>query len=95
MWLKTACVWIETKWASFEAWVASWAPGAKTRIVSGLGVLGTAAASLQDYISGLTGLPGNVVSGTQIATASLVLFTLAFWLRGIGDRVTARAASNT
>jgi hypothetical protein len=91
MWLKSLCTWIETKWATFEAWVASWAPGAKTRIVSGLGALGMAAASMQEYISGLTGLPGNVVSGTQIAVTSLVLFTLAFWLRGIGDRVQARA----
>ncbi len=83
---------IKTDWGKFEAWVAGWWPGAKTKIVSGLGAIGMAAASMQDYISGLTGMPSNVVSGTQIAVTSLVLFTLAFWLRGIGDRVNARAS---
>lgn len=81
---------IKTDWAKFEAWVASWAPGAKTKVVTGLGAVGTAAGASQEYLAGLTGLPGNVVSGTQIATFSLVCFTLAFWLRGIGDRVSAR-----
>lgn len=84
---------IKNAWASFEAWVAKWWPGAKTLIVTALGAIGTLAASLQDYFTGLLGLPGNVVSGTQIATFSLIMFTLAFWLRGIGDRVTARAVN--
>ncbi len=88
MWFKNTCLWIEDKWAKFEAWVASWMPGLKTKIVSGLGAVGGLAAYLQEYISGL---PLNkFMTGTQIALASAVLFSLTFWFRGLGDRVNAR-----
>lgn len=92
MWLKKTVLWIEDKWIKFEAWVNSWLPGFKTRIVTGLGAIGMAAASLQEYLAGLTGLPPDVVSGTTISIASLILFTLSFWLRGLGDRVDARVS---
>lgn len=76
--------WLKNAWNSFEAWVASWIPGLKTDIVTGLGALGSVAALGQEY---LTGLPNSTfMTGTQMAIASTVLFTLAFWLRGIGDR---------
>ena len=81
---------ITNAWASFEAWVASWFPGFKTIMVTILGVIGNAAALGQDYITQLTGLPNNVVTGSKVAVASIVLFTLAFWLRGIGDRTVSR-----
>lgn len=84
---------IKADWAAFEAWVASWWPGAKTKIVTALGAIGSLAAMGQDYLTQLTGLPSNTITGTKIAVASFVLFTLAYWLRGIGDRVTARAPS--
>lgn len=91
MWVKTAFDWIETKWVAFEAWMDSWAPGAKTRVVSFLGMIGSAATFLQQYV---TGLPVTAfVTAEQLGIATAVLFTLAFWLRGLGDRVDAREAA--
>lgn len=88
MWLKSVLSWIEDKWVRFEAWMNSWAPGAKTRIVNALGAIGGAAAFLQQYI---TQMPlTRFVTVEQIAIGSAVLFTLSFWLRGLGDRVDAR-----
>jgi hypothetical protein len=76
--------WIGHTWHSFEAWVAGWLPGLKTEIVALLGMIGSAAAMGQEY---LTGLPNSTfVTGTQMAAASLICFTLAFWLRNIGTR---------
>ncbi len=75
---------IKSDWNKFETWVASWMPGLKTKTVAALGILGSAAAPLQEY---LTGLPlSTFMTGTQIAVVSGVLFTLVFWLRGIGER---------
>lgn len=88
MWLKNTISWINDKWISFEAWMASWAPGAKTRLVTGLGALGSVAGYAQQYI---TGLPvTKFVTAEQITIATAVLFTLAFWFRGLGDRVEER-----
>lgn len=81
--------WLKGVWNKFEAWVASWIPGLKTELVTALGALGSFAAVLQEYVSGLP--LSEFMTGTQIAIASGVLFTLAFWFRNIG----ARAVSNT
>ena len=82
--IKKPFVWLKKQWNKFEAWVAKWAPGLKTKLASGAGLVGMLAASLQDYI---TGLPlDKFVTGTQIAIISAVLFTLSFWLRDIGKR---------
>lgn len=88
-------LWLSLKsaWAKFEAWVASWMPGLKTHVVTGLGAISMGAASIQEYISGL---PLSVfMNVTQVAVLTTVLFTLAFWFHGLGDRVDARANSNT
>lgn len=77
---------IKNAWSKFESWVAGWFPGFKTELVTALGAVGSAAAYFQDYLEGLTGLPNNVVSGTTLSIFTFVCFTLAFWLRGIGDR---------
>lgn len=78
---------ITNAWAKFEAWVASWIPGLKTKVVAALGALGSLAALGQEYI---TGLPNSTfMTGTQMAMAATIMFTLAFWLRGIGDRAKA------
>lgn len=75
---------IKDLWNRFETWVAGWMPGFKTNIVTGLGAVGSAAALGQEY---LTGLPTTTfMTATQMSIATLVLFTLAFWLRGIGTR---------
>lgn len=81
--------WVTYAWGKFEEWVHMVAPGLKTLIASGLGAVSTFAATLQEYI---TGLPlDKFVSGTQIAILTTVLFTLAFWFHGMGDRVDARS----
>lgn len=83
--------WFSNVWTKFEAWVAKIAPGVKTEFVTFLGIIGNAAYLGQNYIQGLPAVP--FANATILATTSVVLFTLAFWLRGIGDRVEARAAS--
>jgi len=88
MWLKSTISWIEDKWAKFEAWVARVTPGLKTKLATGLGAIGSAGAVGQEYI---TQMPlTKFITAEQIAIASAVLFTLAFWFRGIGDRVALR-----
>ena len=81
---------LKADWAAFEGWVAKWWPGLKTKIVAALGAIGSAAALGQDYLTQLTGLPNNVITGTKLSIFTLVCFTLAFWFRGMGDRVAAR-----
>ena len=75
---------LRTKWNSFETWVASWLPGLKTKITVGLGFLGNTAYVLKDYLSGLP--IGEYVNTTNLLIANMVLFTLAFWFRGLGER---------
>jgi len=88
---KQACLWIEDKWNKFEAWVASWMPGLKTKVITGLGAIGSLAATLQEFV---TGLPiTTFMTATQLTAVTLVLFVLSFWLRGLGDRVNARVSS--
>ena len=86
--VKAPFVWLKKLWDKFEAWVASWAPGAKTKLVSFLGLLGSIAYAGKDYIAGV-GLD-KFVTATQYSIIVAVLFTLAFWFRGIGERVAAR-----
>lgn len=88
MWFKTAVLWIEDKWVKFEADVARWYPAAKTKVVAALGSLGSLAALLQGYVSGLP--ISELIDAKIVLGINIVLFTLAFWLRGLGDRVAAR-----
>ncbi len=93
MWLKTIVTSIETAWTTFESWVARVTPGIKTKLATGLGALGSVGAMGQQYI---TQMPlTKFITAEQIAAASLVLFTLAFWFRGIGDRVQTRDIQGT
>lgn len=82
--IKTPFVWVKAKWNQFEAWVATWAPGVKTRMVAGLGTLGSVAALMQEYISGLP--LDKFISATSITIIGMVLFTMAFWFRGLSNR---------
>ena len=79
MWLQ-----IKTWWTQFENWVASWLPGLKTKITVALGFLGNTAYVLKDYISGLP--IGEYFNTTNLLILNMVLFTLAYWFRGLGDR---------
>src|SRR5258708_7598338 len=66
--------WISNTWAKFEAWVHGWFPGFKTYITTGLGVIGSMAATLQEYV---TGLPiTHYVTAETITTSSAVLLRL-------------------
>lgn len=81
--------WLKDKWDSFEAWVASWMPGFKTHVVTALGSIGSLAALLQEYVSGLP--MTTFMTATQLGFISLFLFTLAFWFHNLNGRVEARA----
>lgn len=77
-------VWIKDKWTRFEGWVASWMPGLKTLVVTGLGAIGSFAGVLQEYV---TGLPlSEFMTSTQIAIATGLLFTLSFWFHNMSVR---------
>lgn len=80
---------LKSTWAKFEAWVASWMPGFKTHLVSGLGAIGSGAGLLQEYISGLP--LDHLMTASQILFLTGVLFTLAFWFHGLTERVESRA----
>jgi hypothetical protein len=82
--LKKIWNWIKKKALAFHEWMKHIAPGVKTFIVAGLGAIGSLAATLQDYI---TGLPlGTIVKAEYITIATAVLFTLAFWFRGMASK---------
>ena len=76
--------WLKKTWDKFQNWCAKWMPGLKTFIITGLGAVGSVAAMLQEYF---TGLPlDKFMTGTQVAIATTVLFTLAFWTRSLSNR---------
>lgn len=77
--------WLSTQWGNFETWVHSWMPGFKTYIATGLGMVGSAAAIAQQYVTDMP-VPTFVTAG-QLAIATFVLFTLSFWFHGMGSRV--------
>src|SRR5260221_12997439 len=88
MWLKSIVTLIESGWNKFESWVARITSGFKTRLATALGALGSVGAMGQEYVSQMP--LTKFITAEQVAAASLVLFTLAFWFRGLGDRVQTR-----
>lgn len=73
--------WIKDQFVKFNAWCASWMPGLKTYLATGLGAVSATAATLQEYV---TGLPlDQFMTGTKIAIVSAVLFSLSFWFRSL------------
>lgn len=87
-WLTNAASWVWTKlsgaWLAFHNWVAKIAPGFKTFIVTALGSLGSLAATLQEYF---TGIPlEKFVTGTQALIVTTILFSLAFWFRSMTSK---------
>lgn len=82
---------LKNDWAKFEAWVHSWWPGLKTKIVTGLGAIGMGATALMDY---LQVLPLNQFIETKtLALVSMGLLTLSYWFNGMGQRVAARVGT--
>jgi hypothetical protein len=82
--LKALWTKVNNLWDRFEGWVASILPGLKTKAVVALGFLGNTAFVLKDYLSGLP--LGSYINLNTLLIANMVLFTLAFWFRGLGDR---------
>jgi hypothetical protein len=60
------------------------APGVKTYTVAALGAVGNAAMLLQEYVRGLP--LETVTSVTTVLILNAVLFTLAFWFRGLANQ---------
>lgn len=82
--LKSLWMSIRGQFDKFEAWVADSWPGWKTRIVTGLGALGSFAGLVQEYI---TGIPLDKLVDTQTAVIfTAILFTLAYWFRRLADK---------
>lgn len=77
--------WIKEKWNSFQDWVSSWFPGLKTKAVVVLGALGNLAAVITEYMAGLPSLT-QYVTERNLLIANVVLFTMAFWFRGLTNR---------
>ena len=78
--------WIKNKWTAFGDWVQSWFPGFKTKFITAIGAIGSAAALLQEFV---TGLPlSKFVTENQALGITLTLFALAFWFKRLSDRNT-------
>lgn len=83
-WLSNTWSWIKDKFNRFEMWVADIAPGFKTKAVALIGIIGTTADALQEY---LTGLPTEAyISAINRSIIFAVLFTLAFWFKRLADK---------
>jgi hypothetical protein len=77
--IKKPFVWLKKQWDKLEAWLAKKAPGLKTKLIAFFGALGSVAASMQEY---LTGVPlDKFVKAEQALIVTFILFTLAYWTR--------------
>jgi hypothetical protein len=77
--IKKPFVWLKKQWDKLEAWLTKKAPGVKTFLVTALGAVGSWAASMQEYLSGVP--LDKLVKAEQALIVTAVLFTLAFWTR--------------
>lgn len=71
---------------AFQDWVANTLPGWKTKFTVALGAIGNAAFVAKDYLGGLP--LGEYLTTRNLTIANVVLFTLAYWFRGLGERET-------
>jgi hypothetical protein len=83
-------LWAGTKelWDRFEAWVAGWVPSLKTKLVSAATVVAGASSLFAEYLKTVD--LSYLVNAKTLSITMIVLGTLTFWLRGLGDRVEAR-----
>ena len=72
-------------WINIEKRVARWFPGFKTYIINALALIGTVAAALLAYVESVPF--DRIVDAKVLGIVIVVLATLTFWLKGIGDRV--------
>lgn len=70
---------IKRPFVATHAWLKERMPGLKTKLITAIGAVGSAAALLQEY---LTGVPlAHLLGVTEALIVSTILFTLAFWAR--------------
>lgn len=83
--VKHDVAWVKNKWLKFEAWFnEKIVPGLKVKIVNaltGLGVAATAAAAYMQQVP-----LDKIISADKLAILLVVVTSLSYWLRGIGDR---------
>lgn len=72
--IKAPFVWMHEK-------IKAIAPGLKTKIVTGLGAVGSLAALLSEYVAGIP--LAQFIGATEALLVTAVLFTLAFWFRSM------------
>jgi len=60
---------------------ATYWPGIKTRVTAGCGIIGSAAALLQNYVSGLP--LDKIIDVKTVLIINVVLFSLAYWFRSL------------
>jgi hypothetical protein len=72
-------IWREVKrpFIQFHEWIKSIAPGVKTKTILFLGWVGSTAALMQEFVSGLP--LSQIVGVTEAVIISAVLFSIAFW----------------
>lgn len=76
--------WTKKTWNRFDAWVASKAPGIKTKIVAGIGIAASGFATLQEFVDGLP--LETWINAKTVTALSTGLFILAFWFRTMVNR---------
>lgn len=85
--IKTPFVWIAKQWDKFEHWVASIAPGVKTKLTAATAFVGNTAFLFKDYIDQLPMeaftkyLTADVILGMN-----LILLTLIYWFKRLSDK---------
>jgi hypothetical protein len=70
---------LKADWTKFDSWCASIAPGIKTHLIAGLGLLGSTGAVAQEYF---TNVPlTTFVTAEEATSISAALFALVIFTR--------------
>jgi len=70
--------------SDIETKAAGVLPGLKTKLTVAAGAIGSTAALIQQYVSGLP--LDKIISVDKLLIVNVVLFTLAFWFRQLTDK---------
>lgn len=84
MWdkVKAPFVWIANKFHEFEVWFASKVPWLRSKGIALLGAIGSAAASMQEYI---TNVPlAQIMTAERLAWITFGLMTVIYLVRRLG-----------
>ncbi len=81
--LKKTWAWVKKQALKFHNFMKKTAPGFKTAAVAVLGAVGSMAATLQEYISGLP--LDTILKAEYVTMATMILFSMAFWFRVIAN----------